>query len=243
MEQDYKYLCNNCYDREFDSVESLKRYPWVGSQYVDCKCHILIIGDSHYTVDGDKNFCEDEYKRCNSNKDYTREVIRYVINDVCEGKPTWTMYRNLINTITSYTPEEVKFLWSKVAFYNFIQEPMKQIDQEPTSEESRVGWLCFYDIVNILKPDICLFIGIRSRNEIETIQSLNGTYTIVKDVDKCNNTSPYYGEVETKEGNKTRYRIIKHASSYYSPEAWYKYLSKKEPEILIQLDRNYNNKK
>ena len=32
------------------------------------------------------------------------------------------MYKNLVNTFTSYTPEEVKYLWSKVAFYNFIQE-------------------------------------------------------------------------------------------------------------------------
>ena len=239
MENNFLNLCSKRFDADFDEIALLERYPWVGSQYVDCKCHILIIGDSHYTVDGDKNFCEDEYKRCNSNKDYTREVIRYVINDVCEGKPTWTMYRNLINTITSYTPEEVKFLWSKVAFYNFIQEPMKQIDQVPTSEESRIGWRCFYDVVNILKPDFCLFIGIRSNREIEMIQSLGGTYKITKDEVKCNNTIPLVGEIETKEGNKTKFRIIKHTSSYYSPAAWYQYICNKEPELMRQLDKNF----
>ena len=239
MEQDYKYLCNNCYDKEFDSVESLKRYPWVGSQYINSNCRVLILGDSHYTVDKDKNKCEEEYKRCNSNKDYTREIVRCVINDVCKGECTWKMFRNLINTLTSYTPEEVKYLWSKVAFYNFIQEPMKQINQRPTSEESRIGWQCFYHVINILKPSFCLFIGKRCENKIETIEYLGGGFTKHKD-DMCNRTTPIFGEVETKERTKTRYRIINHTSIRgYSPDAWYQYLSNKEHEVMIQLDRNF----
>ena len=233
------YLCDNRFDMEFDSVEFLRRYPWIGSKYAGSNYRILILGDSHYTFDKDKPKCEDEYERCNENKDYTREIVRCVINDICEGKPTWTMFRNLINTFTSYTPEEVKFLWSKVAFYNFIQEPMKQIDQVPTSEESRIGWRCFYDVVNILKPDFCLFIGIRSNREIEMIQSLGGTYKITKDEVKCNNTIPLVGEIETKEGNKTKFRIIKHTSSYYSPAAWYQYIYNKEPVLIRMLDKNY----
>lgn len=239
MKQDYMYLCDNRFDMEFDSVEFLRRYPWIGSKYAGSNYRILILGDSHYTIDKDKPKCEDEYKRCNENKDYTREIVRCVINDICEGKPTWTMFRNLINTFTSYTPEDVKHLWSKIAFYNFIQEPMKQINQVPTSEESRIGWRCFYDVVNILKPDFCLFIGIRSNREIEMIQSLGGTYKITKDEVKCNNTIPLIGEIETKEGNKTKFRIIKHTSSYYSPAAWYQYIYNKEPVLIRMLDKNY----
>lgn len=240
MEQDYYYLCDTQFDEKFDFVESLKRYPWVGNKYAESNYRILILGDSHYAVDKDKNPSEEEYKRCNTDKDYTRRVVRCVINDVCERKSTWTMFRNLINTFTSYTPDEVKHLWSKVAFYNFIQEPMKQIDQVPTREEHITGWRCLYDVVNILEPDYCLFIGIRRKQEIEMIRPLGGAYTIWEDKEMCNNTTPYWGEIETKEGNKTRFRIIKHTSTYYSPDEWYQYFCKKEREVMRQLDRNYN---
>lgn len=239
MEQDYLDLCDNQYNDDFDRVNLLGRYPWVGINYSKSDYRVLIIGDSHYTVDDKKNYSEEEYKICKENKDYTREVIRYVINDACERKPTWTMFRNLINTFTSYTPDEVKYLWSKVAFYNFIQEPMKQISQKPTREESRIGWRCFYDVVNILEPDFCVFIGKRSKNEIDTIKTLGGSYNIIKDEDKCNRIYPYYGEIETTEKHKTRYRIIKHTSRYYSPEVWHQYFRNKEPDLIKQLDKNF----
>lgn len=239
MEQDYFNLCDRQFDKEFDSVETLKRYPWVGNKYAKSNYRILILGDSHYAVDDDKNPSEDEYNRCNTDKDYTRRVVRCVINDVCDGKPTWTMFRNLINTFTSYTPYEVKHLWSKVAFYNFIQEPMEQINQVPTSKERITGWRCFYDVINILKPDFCLFVGVRSKQEIEMIRSLGGTYTIGDDKEICNKITPCYGEIETKEGNKTRFRIIKHTSRFYSPDEWYQYFCNKEQVVMRQLDRNY----
>ena len=239
MEQDYYYLCDTQFDEKFDSVGTLKRYPWVGNKYAESNCRILILGDSHYTIDDDKNPSKEEYNRCNTDKDYTRGVVRCVINDVCEGKPTWTMFRNLINTFTSLTPDEVLHLWSKVAFYNFIQEPMKLVDQVPTSKERRDGWRCFYDVVNILKPDFCLFVGIRSKQEIEMIRSLGGTYTIEDDKEMRNKVTPCYGEIETKEGSKTRFRIIQHTSRFYSPVEWYQYFTNKEEEVVRQLDQNY----
>lgn len=238
MERDYQFLCDNQFNGDFDKVKSLERFPWVGINYAESKYRVLILGDSHYTVDNKGNYCEEEYDRCNTTKDYTREIVRCVINDVCEGKPTWTMYKNLINTFTSYTPEEVKYLWSKVAFYNFIQEPMKQINQEPTSEEKIVGWQCFYDVVNILKPQFCLFIGKRSEKGIETIRTLGGDFTLFADKEKCDRSIPLYGEIRTKEGYSTKYRIIKHTSRYYSPESWYHYFKEKELDVMHQLDRN-----
>lgn len=238
MELDYVKLCDIRYDELFERVDLLERYPWVGEKYKDSKFRVLILGDSHYTIDREKKFCEEEFKRCKTNKDYTREIIRCVINDVCEGEPTWTMYKNLVNTFTSYTPEEVKYLWSKVAFYNFIQEPMKQINQVPTNEDCKIGWKCFYDVVNILKPHLCLFIGIRSNREIDTIRMLGGNYTLFNDSKKCNRSVPLYGEIKTKEYT-TKFRIIRHTSRFYSPEAWNQYLMDKEREMMCQLDLNF----
>ena len=240
MEQDYCYLCDTQFDKEFDTVETLKRYPWVGNKYAESEFRILILGDSHYAVDDDGKTSEEEYNTCNTDKDYTRRVVRCVINNVCKGEHTWPMFRNLINTFTSLTPDEVKHLWSKAAFYNFIQKPMEFVDKIPEKEDCEIGWRCFYDVVNILKPDFCLFLGKRRKNsEMEMIRSLGGTYTIGNDLEMDNKVTPCFGEIETKEGNKTRFGIIQHTSHYYSPEKWYLYFCNREPEVMRQLDRNY----
>ena len=71
------------------------------------------------------------------------------------------------------------------------------------------------------------------------IRSLGGTYTIEDDKEMCNKVTPCYGEIETKEGSKTRFRIIQHTSRFYSPAEWYQYFCNKEPDVMRQLDRNY----
>lgn len=239
MKQDYYYLCNNQYDPAFDKISGLYRYPWIGNKFVERDYRILILGDSHYAVDEKGNESEEEVKRFKKDKNSTREVINCVINDVCSNESIWTMFRNLIATFTSITPDEVKDLWSKVAFYNFIQEPMKKRDQEPSSEEEQDGWRCFCEVIDIIAPNFCIFIGKRRSQEINAIKNLCTKFTLNEDQDICNRVHPLYGEIETKKGILTQYLIIKHTSSYYSPDAWNRYFRIKRPEIIAQLDSHF----
>lgn len=243
MEKDYSYLCDKSYDKDFNKVKLLGRYPWVGKDYKNSHYHVLILGDSHYAVDFKGNFCPKEYLNFINNYDSTRDIVSCVIKDVINKESTWTMYRNLINTFTSYTPDEVKYLWSNVAFYNFIQRPMEEIHQKPSKGDNIKAWVCFHEIINILKPNFCLFFGKRSEDEIDILETLGSHYTKKND-DVCNKTTPIIGEIETKQGAKTRFRIIQH-SAYrgYSPAAWYRYLCNKEIECMIQVDRNYKHNK
>lgn len=243
MEQEFSHFCDKSYDKEFNKVKLLGRYPWVGKDYKNRPYHALIIGDSHYAVDNNGNFCPEEFFNFINNYDSTRDVVSCVIKDVVNKQSTWTMYRNLINTFTSYSPGEVKYLWSNVAFYNFIQRPMEEIHQEPSKGDNITGWICFYELLNILKPDLCLFFGKRSEDEMSILTSLNGHFTKYND-EICNRTSPVTGEIETKQGTKTRFRIIQH-SAYrgFSPAAWYTYLCNKETDFMYQVDRNYKHDK
>ena len=239
MKQDYYKLCDNQYDSAFDKISGFYRYPWIGNKYVANNNRILILGDSHYAVDENGNESEAEVKRFKEDKNSTREIVNCVINDVCSNESTWTMFRNLIATFTSYTPEEVKYLWSNIAFYNFIQEPMKKRDQEPSSKEEKEGWRCFCEVIDIIAPRFCIFIGKRRSQEINTIKELCSRFTFFEDKEICNKVHPLYGEIETKRGVLTQYLIIKHTSSYYSPDAWYQYLKNKRPEIIAQLDSHF----
>ncbi len=53
-----KYLDRQL-DKEFDKVENLTWYPWVGKDYVNSERKILIIGESHYLNEGS----DDENKK------------------------------------------------------------------------------------------------------------------------------------------------------------------------------------
>ena len=238
MKQDYNFE-DNCYDKDFDKVKLLGRYPWEGRNYKNRSYRVLILGDSHYAVDNNGNFCPSEYIKFVTDNFSTREVINCVIRNIGDGEPTWPMYRNLINTFTSYTPEVVDFLWSIVSFYNFIQRPMESIHQKPCSGDKIVGWLCLCYVINILKPNFCLFLGKRNEEGMNTIESLGGYFTKEED-EMFNKTTPIKGTIKTKEGIQTRYRIIQHPSYRgYSPTAWYTYLSKKERELMGQVDRYF----
>ncbi len=51
------------FDSQFDKVANLVRYPWVGNDYTSASKRVLIMGDSHYTIDGNtKEFCQEEYE-------------------------------------------------------------------------------------------------------------------------------------------------------------------------------------
>lgn len=45
------------FDSQFDKVANLTHYPWIGSGYASAPKRVLIMGHSHYTIDGNtKNF-------------------------------------------------------------------------------------------------------------------------------------------------------------------------------------------
>ena len=51
------------FDSQFDKVENLVHYPWIGCNYASAPKRVLIMGDSHYTVNDEGEFCPEEYDR------------------------------------------------------------------------------------------------------------------------------------------------------------------------------------
>ena len=108
MEQNYYHLCDKQYDAEFDSIKLLERYPWVGINYANNNCRVLVLGDSHYATEEDGSFSQEEYDNFKNNKDSTRGIISTVIGNLISGKPTWKMYDGLLKTFITTSPENVE---------------------------------------------------------------------------------------------------------------------------------------
>lgn len=158
MEQDYFNLCDRQFDAAFDKIEGLARYPWVGSKFADSDCRPLILGESHYAVNDDGSFSEEEYGRF-GDKGYSRVIFENVIRDKCKCESTWPMYEGLLKTFMEVSPDNIKAFWSKIAFYNFIQSVMKSKVQRPKEEDVVEGWKAFAEVIKLLQPTLVLFFG------------------------------------------------------------------------------------
>lgn len=137
-------------DSTFDSIESLKWFPWIGNKYDKTK--LLIIGESHYE-DGD--FWQ------LGNKETTRMITQKRIDDV-NGK--WTLHRNVEKTILNRTDislDQRQELWNSVAYWNLVQRLLDSRNQadRPNDNDFDLGWKLFFDIYEILQPKFCLVLG------------------------------------------------------------------------------------
>ena len=221
------------YDDQFDKVynkdNGLIHFPWIGRDYPNNKTKILILGDSHYAED------EDERERCKTEKNYTRGILNVAVNQ----DDIWSMFKGLYSLfgVTPYSAENA--LWNKVAFCNFVQEPMKRRDAKPTSKNYRRAWLCLLDLIDIIKPDICLFIGIRGWVSNGYINLENRGYcSLAYDTVRINGYTPWRATISTKNGVNTRAIAIHHTSQRFTPEKWRDYLLLREPLLFSSLDLN-----
>ena len=222
------------FDAQFDKVANLTHYPWIGSDYASAPKRVLFMGDSHYTIDGNtKEFCQEEYDRCISDKEYTRGIIG------CEiGSPgSWPFHKYLEKTFLDEANMNVEAFWNKVASYNFIQEPMKSINEKPSHADYETAWKCFADVIQIIKPNVCIFFGLRNKEGINILDEKNVKYSIKYFDTKVNNSWPMVGDLKFENGYKLPFYMIHHTSRFYSPQLWHNFLNKEIPEVVSFLDK------
>src|SRR5690606_6900256 len=138
------------FDSEFDKIDSLKWYPWIGEQYSNKK--LLLIGESHYE-DGDN---------WQSNNKETTRIITKMRFDGEYGK--WTLHRNVEKVIlnkTDITQDETKNLWNSLGYWNLVQRLLDSRSQadRPGFVDYDEGWRLFFKLYEILKPEFCLVLG------------------------------------------------------------------------------------
>ena len=223
-------LCDKQYDLNFDKISLLERYPWVGKNYARSNCRVLLLGDSHYATNEDGSFSQEEYDNFKNNKDSTRGIIRTVIKNFQDGKLTWQMHNGLLKTFITTKPENVEEFWSKVAFYNFIQETMKSSSEKPDDQQKEDGWRCLVDVVNVIKPTFIIMFGIRNWYGMEHL----GIGKLKWENHIINRCKPAVGSIYVKD-SEIPLVIIKHPARFYKSITWHDYLYEKAPDIMSFL--------
>ena len=152
------------HDPHLEKIQDLKWLPWIGIDYFTSDERLLIVGESHYLLPEDNPYYEKNKDEVNSpEKDFTRNVVQTFCIDHKKVQP---MFDNLNRCLfgkrdmKKITLDMRKAKWQQLAFYNFVQRPMENNQKRPTGEDLENGWKVFAELIKILQPTECIFIGV-----------------------------------------------------------------------------------
>lgn len=226
-------LLSSIYDNELSQVRGMSWLPWVGNKYSSSEYKVLIIAESHYT-NGDK---PDEVEK--SKEDMLSDVLctRTVVNE-CPYNKLWqnNMFDNLHRTLVGTTDFDTTTLWDNVAFFNHIQRPMDYngtVKERPDFADFIKGWEVFVEVIKILKPDFCLYVGVEASNHFNNAMSYIGVdHKKVEWLPDAQRAYPRRMSISLGEYNLP-ILVIKHTSQYFSWEFWRTFLFK-EARLMMR---------
>jgi hypothetical protein len=231
------YYIDSSFDAKFRGINSLHWLPWVGKDYSKAPQgkRLLIVGESHYVPKGEKP--EDGYNK----ETWTREFIGkeglrlppwYV------GAPTNPLIRNTERTLFDCkdpTDESRERLWRSSAFFNLVQKLLlsREGEHRPGDNEFDEGWGVFFNLIDIIKPDLCLMLGKRSCGRLGYyLANVKTEWLALQDSEFNQKEKTIH---LSRNGDKLRLIFIRHPSSYFSWSKWATYVVQNMHEYTAWL--------
>lgn len=208
--------------------------PWIGKEYSKQKIKLLLVGESHYAakkgMKKSEQICKvDAVAEC---YEYTRDVVFEC--KICRDWSNTTL-DNINWTLVGKNNFDGALIWDKIAFYNFVQRPMKTLEERPIGEDFANGWRNFIDVVKIIKPTICIFIGNSAANFFdESMATLNIRHTDVVLSKFLNGAWAKYSELFVND-LFIPIHSIRHPARFFSWRSWNEYLFEKIPNTMLFL--------
>lgn len=233
-------LGSTVFDKQFERIEGLTWLPWVGHNYMNSERRVLVVAESHY-VNGDSENIELLKDQTVEDRLTTRGCVAE-----CPIGNKWqnNMYDNLHRCLFGRSDLhgfDGETLWNNLAFYNFIQKPMDYTGDEcekerPLWSDFYDGWRIFLEVVKIIKPTDCLFVGVSASNTFNQYMSdHNLEYSSVEHFDVNSNVNGRRHSITIGE-NTLQIVGIKHTSHHFSWEKWNQFLMEKAPLMVGYLN-------
>lgn len=223
---------SSIFDTQFATSYQAKQiawYPWVGKQYPSAACKVLVILESHYI----------NWERTNIEALALPSFTRRIVTEQMDAN-RWTSssFNNLSACLSgkAVINGQVNLLWEKVALYNFVQRPMDNPDERPNEQDFANGWKAFSTVVDILRPDVCVFAGFAAISNISELpaglqlagltpwekEGINGTYPR-----PCFTIQTLH---HTMKGV-----AVKHPGSFFTADKWRALLQRQVPQAIKML--------
>jgi hypothetical protein len=219
------------YDEKFIFLKSkgLTWLPWVGQAFPKRlpQQRLLIVGQSHYYKAPDQTA-----------DDYVRDPYstRDVVSEQGYGTRTWKRI-----PILFFNKSEVDYnsFWSNIAFYNFVQRPMKSLGgqrEQPSFEDYMSGWAVFLETVKIVEPSHCLFIGVSAAKSFDfAMKSANVFFdAVVPWTETFDITPPKTATIRLSDAT-VKLIFTLHLSRCKNLLKWHNYLLKQHSDLMMGL--------
>ena len=223
---------SSIFDTQFSIAYQAKQiawYPWVGAKYPTSACKVLVILESHYI----------NWERTNiealAQPDFTRRVVAEQMD---ANRWTSSSFNNLSACLSgkAVINGQVNLLWENAALYNFVQRPMDNPDERPNEHDFINGWKAFPIVVDILRPDVCVFAGfaaISNLSELPAGLKLSGLTPWEKE--GINGTYPRPCFTIQTLHHTMKGVAVKHPGSFFTVDKWRAVLQRQVPQAIKNL--------
>lgn len=208
----------------------IKWLPWIGKDFAEQGNRILIIGESHYYNPEEKGSFE---------KHQTKTFTREVISEMAIQRDYYgtRIFQNFHKAIFGNDNFDTEKFYNVISFYNFIQKPMNTNKGRPTYNDFLDSWASFVEVINVLKPTICIFIGTSAADAFNEYVSKNDIkYTAVERIEKIGSNYAKSCSI-TIDSIDFPIHFIKHTSQYFSWSGWNEYLKRTIPATIEWLKK------
>ena len=228
-------LCSTALDEAFSQIQGLTWAPWVGKNFLarPANRRLLVVGESHYVKPLEPAQLDTLMADHLKYREYTRDIVsECLINQEWPNRTLDNVPRLLFQTDDLDRPR----LWSDTSFYNFVQTPMhynrEAGPQRPSEEQFRAGWPVFLDLLRLLQPSHCLFIGVEAFCTFNAVlPTLGREFTSMQWTEQVGRT---YGRKAAVRVADQEIALIgvQHLGKYFSWSNWHNYLVNQHPDLM-----------
>ena len=213
----------NTFEKELTKIENLKWLPWIGSQYQNERNRVMVYGESFYVWEG-----EDEAEEILNNPVFPTNLIHNnVMRNNKEINNNIRPHRNLERALfdkSRPSDEEIKRLWDHLSYNVIVQRSLPNLSSRPSFSDYVNGWKVFVDVIKVLKPNLCIFMGVEAFNALQTSSDTHGFEVTDRfQHEKVGNTYPRTAKI-IQDDHETKLIFIKHPSKYFSWAKWSKFI-------------------
>lgn len=232
-------ILNKQFDEEIENIKGLTWLPWIGKNYSTATNKLLIVGESHYLKEETDEIFKISSEERMKWKDFTRRCIfESAVNNQWHLRTFANIDRVLFGT---NSPEEMNNLWSNISYYNIVQRFMNY-KERPTERDFLNGWETFIKLIQIIKPTVCIFIGVTASNTYSRVMhSLGVDSSNLEWKNRIGNAYARRATLYNINGENINLHFIQHTSQYFSWSKWRKYLSSNEKNLFNFLGKPADN--
>lgn len=226
------------YDAAFRDVHGLTWLPWVGQCFSERPPHqrLLVVGESHYFHGKTPEERQANREKWLKYSQYTRDVVS---ESLIHREWTTPTLSNIPKLLFKTAEIDHFRLWGDCAYYNIVQRMMdyKQDGQpeRPTGDDFIEGWKVFAEVVRIIQPSHCLFIGVGAADSFDfSMTSQKLSFEKISWPQKIGRTWARMAKLEIA-GKSTNLIFVQHLGKYFSWEQWHNYLQSQHADFMSWL--------